>query len=104
LVTLELDVEPPRRASEGTIFERTLTFAPRSMSSFAASGWLSETAHIKEVVPPQVSTALICAPLSRRTLIASGLPVREAIMSAVSPYFVNGAFGFAPALKIGRAH
>ena len=68
------------------------------MSIFTASGWLSEAAHIKAVVSPQVSFALTCAPLSNSTLIASGLPVRAAIMSAVSPYFVSGAFGSAPAL------
>ena len=68
------------------------------MSNFAASGWLSETAHIKAVVPPQVSAELISAPLSKSTLTASGLPVRAAIMSAVSPYFVSRGFTSAPAL------
>ena len=50
------------------------------------------------VVPPQVSFALTFAPLSSSTLIASVLPVRDAIISAVSPYGVSGAFGSAPAL------
>src|SRR5689334_23557654 len=41
-----------------SIFERALTFAPRSISSCTASRWLSETAQIKAVVPPHVSMAL----------------------------------------------
>ena len=68
------------------------------MSILTAAGWRSETAHIRAVVPPQVSFALTFAPLSNSTLTASVFPVRDAIMSAVSPYWVSGTFGSAPAL------
>ena len=68
------------------------------MSILTAAGWRSEAAHIKAVVPPQVSFALTLAPLSSSTLMASVLPVRDAIISAVSPDGVSGAFGSAPAL------
>ena len=56
-------------------------------------------AHIKAVVPPQLSCAFTCAPWSRRTLTASIFPVRAAIMSAVFPSIVRGASTAAPALS-----
>ena len=49
------------------------------------SGWFSVTAHISAVCARTVSLALTLAPRSSNSVTASILPVRAAVMSAVSP-------------------
>ena len=57
------------------------------------------------MVPRSVSFALTCAPRSSSTFIAATLPVRDAIMSAVSPRgsaLVRIRAGLQEALDDGR--
>ena len=65
--------------------DRALTSAPCSISNFTAAGFPLAAAHIKAVVPRNVSFAFTSAPCASSTLIASRLPVRAAIINGVSP-------------------
>ena len=58
----------------------------------------SAAAHISAVCPRQLSFALTSAPCASSVLTAAGMPVRAAVMSAVSPSDCV-AFGFAPAFS-----
>jgi hypothetical protein len=68
------------------------------MSARTAAAWFSAAAHIKAVCPRQFSFAFTFAPWASSALTASGLPVRAAVISAVSPSG-NREFGSAPALS-----
>ncbi len=70
--------------------------APASMSAFAASALFSAAAHIRAVCPFQPSFALTVAPCASSALIAGTLPVRAAVISAVSPSG-SAVLGSAPA-------
>ena len=65
------------------------------------SGWFSVTAHISAVCACTVSFALTLAPRSSSRVAASALPVRAAVISAVSPPGV-AVFGSAPASSSAR--
>ena len=70
--------------------------APASMSAFAAPALFSAAAHIRAVCPFQPSFAFTLAPWASSTLTAGTLPVRAAVISAVSPSG-NAVFASAPA-------
>jgi hypothetical protein len=66
------------------------------MRTSIASALLLAAAHIRAVWPRTRSTEFTLAPWASRTLIASAVPVRDAVMSAVSPPGM-ALFGSAPA-------
>ena len=81
---------PPARAGTYSpfgiaTFVCALTSAPRATSSLTMSGWFSVTAHINAVCARTVSFAFTLAPRSSSSVTASTLPVRAAVISAVSP-------------------
>ena len=97
---------PPARAGTysplGIVtFVRALTSAPRARSNSTMSVWFSITAHISAVCACTVSLALTFAPRSSSSVAASTLPVRAAVISAVSPPGV-AVFGSAPASSSAR--
>src|SRR5439155_25745313 len=78
--------------------ERACTFAPWSISNFTISECFSAAAHMSAIWPRVRSFALTSAPCAISSETTSGLPVRAAIISGVSPVG-NEAFGFAPAFN-----
>ena len=66
------------------------------MSAFAASALFSAAAHIRAVCPFHPSLAFTVAPWASSALMAGTLPVRAAVISAVSPSG-KAVFGSAPA-------
>ena len=70
--------------------------APASINAFAAPALFSAAAHIRAVCPFQPSFAFTLAPWASSALTAGTLPVRAAVISAVSPSG-NAVFASAPA-------
>ena len=68
------------------------------MSARTTSVCPSAAAHIKAVCPREASFAFTSAPWARSMLIASSAPVREHVISTVSP-LSWAAFAFAPAFN-----
>ena len=81
--------------------ERASISAPCFTSARTAEAWSSAAAHISAVSPIQLSRALTFAPASTSTSMASGRPVRAAIISTVCPS-VTMVFGSAPATSSTR--
>ena len=82
--------------SRGRVMDRAPTSAPWSSSAETMAWWPWATAHMSAVCPRERSTAFTLAPADRRRRAAAALPVREAVMSGVSPSG-SAAFGWAPA-------
>ena len=81
--------------------ERARTSAPAAISARTTAGWRCDTAHISAVCPALVSRAFTSAPWASSAVAAPALPVRAAVIRAVSPPR-SAAFGSAPAASRRR--
>ena len=68
------------------------------MRSFTTAAWFSAAAHISAVCPRHASCVFTLAPKVSSIFTASTLPVRAAVISAVSPS-PKAALGSAPAFR-----